>query len=228
MTLNLNWHLQKSKSSPHHISIARQSKSLTAMMSSPRHTRQWTLQHKPVEKPVLDGLDATFRLEIKDIPILLGDQVLLRPIYFSNDPAQRVWISAIADPERLYQPPVTVGEAMRAGGIAEIVESCATDMPVGSLVFTTTNWSEYTVLNKSDCMPIEPVPGLSVTHFMGSLGLPGLTAYYALKEVTKIKPGESVVISGAAGAVGNMAVQIAKKLLGCKHVRPYSSHSNHT
>lgn len=68
-------------------------------------------------------------------------------------------------------------------------------------------------------MLIKPIPGLSVTHFMGSLGLPGLTAYYSLKEVTKVKPGEAVVISGAAGAVGNIAVQIAKKLLGCKHVR---------
>jgi NADPH-dependent curcumin reductase CurA len=109
---------------------------------------------------------------------------------------------------------------MCAGAIAEVVESRAAYLPVGALVFASTNWSEYAVLNKGDCMPIKPVPGLSVTHFTGSLDLPGLTAYYGLKEFTKVKPEELVVVSGAAGAVGNMAVQIAKKLLGCKHIKP--------
>lgn len=189
-------------------------------MSRPRQSRQWTLQHKPFENPILDGPNATFQLETKEIPDLLDGQVLLKPIYLSNDPAQRCWISATADPERLYLPPINVGEVMRAGAIAEVLESRTAHLPAGALVFASTNWSEYAVLNKSDCMLIKPVPGLSVTHFMGSLGLPGLTAYYALKEVVKVKPGESVVVSGAAGAVGNMAVQIAKRLLGCKHVRP--------
>jgi NADPH-dependent curcumin reductase CurA len=122
--------------------------------------------------------------------------------------------------------PINVGEVMGANAIAEVIESQTPDLPVGTVVVSRTNWSEYAVKNKSDCTPVKPVPGLSVTHFMGSLGLPGLTAYYALKEIAGVTAEDSVVISGAAGAVGTMAVQIAKKLLGCKYVRTTPSLSH--
>lgn len=188
-------------------------------MATARQTRQWVLQNKPLESPELEGPNATFSLRKTALLELSDDQILLKPIYFSNDPAQRCWISATADPERLYMKPINVGEVMGANAIAEVIESRAEGLPVGTVVVSRTNWSEYAVKNRSDCTPIEPVPGLSVTHFMGSLGLPGLTAYYALKEIAGVTSEDSVVISGAAGAVGTMAVQIAKKLLGCKYVR---------
>lgn len=188
-------------------------------MPTPRQTRQWILQNKPLENPTLEGPNATFSLRTTDLPELSDGQILIKTIYFSNDPAQRCWISPTADPERLYMAPVNVGDVMGASAISEVIESRVAELPVGQFVVGKTNWTEYAVVDKSEITPITPVPGLSITHFMGSLGLPGLTAYYALKEVAGVTAQDSVVISGAAGAVGTMAVQIAKKLLGCKYVR---------
>lgn len=75
------------------------------VMTTTRQTRQWILQNKPYVVPVLEGEDATFKLVTRDLPALSDNKVLLRVIYFSNDPAQRCWISPTADPERLYLPP---------------------------------------------------------------------------------------------------------------------------
>ncbi|XHG08679.1 hypothetical protein AWENTII_011773 [Aspergillus wentii] len=151
-------------------------------------------------------------------PPLSPNHLLLKTLYLSNDPAQRGWISPNADPARLYVPPVPTGAVMRSTGIAEVIESLSPSHPPGSLVFAVTNWSEYTVVHEGEVQRITPVDGLGVTHFLGSLGLPGLTAYYGLKEVVKTTSEDVVVVSGAAGATGGMAVQIAKRILGCKRV----------
>ncbi|KAF0322941.1 quinone oxidoreductase [Colletotrichum asianum] len=87
---------------------------------------------------------------------------------------------------------------MKSMGIAEVVESRGSDVPNVAI--------------------IEPQHDLPITHFLGALGLPGHTAYYALTQIVKAKKGEAIVISGAAGAVGTMAVQIAKKMIGCRKV----------
>jgi hypothetical protein len=168
--------------------------------------------------PVLSGPAATFKLVTSDLPPLEDDQVLLKILYLSNDPAQRGWISKDLDPKRLYVPPVAQGACMRAWGISEIVESKSSKLSKGTLVTATVCWAEYAVLNASDCMPIPEVPGLSPTHFLGAFGITGLTAYYGLKTIVKAGPADTVVVSGAAGATGSMVVQIAKKILGCKRV----------
>ncbi len=76
------------------------------------------------------------------------------------------------------------------------------------------------MLSAEECQPCEEIPGLSVTHYLGAFGMPGITAYYGTKVVARAGEGEgdTVVVSGAAGAVGSMVVQIAKKMLGCKRV----------
>lgn len=110
---------------------------------------------------------------------------------------------------------------MRARAVAEILESTSSDAKFakGKLVLASTNWSEYVVLPAKDCQPAPPLPGgLSETHYLGALGLTGLTAYYGLAEVAAAKKDDVVVVSGAAGATGCMVVQIAKKMLGCKRV----------
>lgn len=106
---------------------------------------------------------------------------------------------------------------MRAYGVASVVESKSSKLPKGSLVTGAVGWSEYTVVNAKDCNPIEKLEGLSETHFLGALGLTGLTAYYGL-QVVNTGAEDAVVVSGAAGATGSMVVQIAKNMLGCKKV----------
>ena len=107
---------------------------------------------------------------------------------------------------------------MAASGIAEVVESRANHIPKGTLVTAYMGWTEYAVLDAKACTPVEKIPGVAITHFLGALGVPGLTAYYGIKEIVRAGPEDTVVVSGAAGATGSMVVQIAKKLLGCKRV----------
>ena len=107
---------------------------------------------------------------------------------------------------------------MRARSVAEVVESKSSQYRKGDKVLASTGWAEYSVLGAKECQLCEDIPGLSVTHYLGAFGPPGLTAYYGLKTVARAGEGDTVVISGAAGAVGSMAVQVAKKMLGCKKV----------
>ncbi|PQE03543.1 alcohol dehydrogenase superfamily zinc-containing protein [Rutstroemia sp. NJR-2017a BVV2] len=187
-------------------------------MSPPTQTRQWLLNHKPANDPVLDGPDATFKLVTTDLPPLGENQVLIQAMYISNDPAQRTWIYPNADPARLYMTPVPLNSPMTAVAICRIVESRAAHLSTGTLVMASLGWSEYGVVDAGAVTPIEEIEGVNITHFLGSLGFPGFTAYYGLKEVAKAGKNDRVVISGAAGATGSMAVQIAKKILGCKEV----------
>jgi hypothetical protein len=152
------------------------------------------------------------------IPALKDGQILLKTLYLSNDPAQRSWISPLAQAERLYLPPVQVGQPMASMGIAEVVDSRSRDVKTGSLVTGMPNWTEYSIDEAKNFDVIEPQPGLPVTHFLGALGLPGFTAYYALTQIVKATAKDAIVVSGAAGAVGMMVVQIAKKMIGCRKV----------
>lgn len=200
-------------------------RSFTNTMTTPAPTQSqsWTLREKPYGEPILHGNNPTFVLKTVEIPPLKDGQVLLKTLYLSNDPAQRSWISPLAQPERLYLPPVQVGESMKSMGIAEIVKSRSADIPEGSLVIGFPGWTEYSIDDASNVSVIETQPGLPVTHFLGSLGLPGLTAYYALTQIVKATPSDAIVVSGAAGAVGTMVVQIAKKMIGCRKVWASSS-----
>ncbi|KAK5800487.1 hypothetical protein VI817_002699 [Penicillium citrinum] len=173
---------------------------------------------KPYGSSILDGENPTFTSEIVNIPELGDGQVLLKTVYLSNDPAQRTWISPLANPERLYLPPVQLGETMKAMGISRVVESRSSSIPTGSLVTGLPGWTEYSIDDAKNVYPLNPQPGLPETHFLGSLGLPGLTAYYALYEIVKASSKDAIVVSGAAGAVGSMVVQIAKKMIGCRKV----------
>lgn len=182
-------------------------------------TRHWVLATKPTDSPVLSGPDATFRLESKTIPTLEAGQVLIKPLYLSNDPAQRLWIDPNISPDRLYIPSVEVGQTMAAyGAISEVILSKVHNLAVGTLVSAAAGWSEYAVVAGEECMPVKPVEGLNPTHAVGLLGLTGVTAYYGLVDIVQTRPSDAVVISGAAGAVGSVAVQIAKHMLGCKKV----------
>ena len=182
-------------------------------------TRQWILAKKPTDDPQLEGPDQTFKLVDKELPNPKDDQVLVKLTHLSNDPAQRGWIDPFIDPQRLYVPPVKEGDPMRARGLAEVVESNSSSYKKGDTVIASTGWSEYAVLPSKDLQPAKDLPGgMNKTHYLGALGLTGLTAYFGLKEVVGTNSNDTVAVSGAAGATGMMAVQIAKKILGCKKV----------
>lgn len=183
-------------------------------------TRQWQLAHKPRDEPQLGGPEATFKL-VSDIelPALKDDEVLVKLLCLSNDPAQRGWIDPDIPAERLYVPPVKLGAPMSARGLAEVVESTSSKYKKGDTVLASTGWSEYAVVPASSTQPAAELPGgKSKTHYLGALGMTGLTAFFGLTEVGQTTKDDVVVVSGAAGATGSMAVQIAKKIIGAKKV----------
>jgi NADPH-dependent curcumin reductase CurA len=161
-------------------------------MGMPKAT-DWTLQTVPVQEPD-EG------------------EVLVRVLYLSLDPAMRGWMNDV----RSYIKPVGLGEVMRAGGVGEVVASKAEGFKPGDHVSGTLNVQQYALARAQDLVRLDL--GLApLTNYLSVLGMPGLTAYFGLLDVGQPKAGETVVVSGAAGAVGQVAGQIAK-LKGCRVV----------
>ena len=185
-------------------------------MSLPTKTKQWHLKSRPSGLPTYTGPDANFVLTDADLPSVGANQVLVKTLYLSNDPAQRAWLN---DNPKLYVPPVPLNGPMRARGIAEVLTSNADGVKVGDKVSTTMGWSQYAVIDGKDVAVLPPPPkGLNLSHWIGALGSTGLTAYYGLVEVGQAKKGQTLVVSGAAGATGNMVVQIARGIVGCSKI----------
>ncbi|KAI2471603.1 NAD(P)-binding protein [Annulohypoxylon bovei var. microspora] len=192
-----------------------------ASSSTPRTTKQWILASKPTGAPVLSGPDATFKLQTVTIPALKEGQLLAKVLYFSNDTGLRNFIQSTVAPERFYVPTVPLGSPMRSGIIAEVIESASPKYKAGDLVldFHLGIWSELAVLEAATSQSLAPLPnGLPLTHYLGAFGASGLAAYTGLVYAGGAKPGDTIVISAAAGATGSMAIQIAVKLLGAKRV----------
>lgn len=177
---------------------------------APPTSRSWVFRNRPKGLATYSGERPTFELVTSQLPRLQRDQVLVRPVFFSNDPAQRGWLDDTVAPERFYVPLMQLDTPMRAFGLAEVVASKADALPVGTLVQATLHWSEYIVLDAQECVPRTPPPNGSITNYLGALGGNGLTAYYGLVVVGEAKAGQRVVVSGAAGATGSMVVQVAK------------------
>ncbi|KAL5342175.1 hypothetical protein BJX70DRAFT_357115 [Aspergillus crustosus] len=174
----------------------------------PTSTRQWVLNTHPTGLPTLTGPSPTFKLSTTPLQPITSSQALIKTLIFSNDPAQRLWISALSPGQSLTS--LALGEVLESGSPSEL--------PVGSTVFIKTVWTEYSIVEIKDARVVEPIEGLSLGHFVGVLGLPGLTAYYGLIEKVKTGKDDTVLVSGAAGAVGSVVVQLAKKVLGAKRV----------
>ncbi|HEY5194299.1 MAG TPA: NADP-dependent oxidoreductase [Solirubrobacteraceae bacterium] len=143
----------------------------------------------------------------------LGDgQVLVKIMYVSLDPAMRGWVSE----GRSYVPPVQIGEVMRAGTVGVVVESKGEKLLPGDHVSGWLGVQEYAVCNENEVFKVD-TEIVQLPTYLGALGMPGVTAYFGLLEVGAAKEGETVVVSGAAGAVGSVVGQIAK-LKGCRVV----------
>ena len=149
----------------------------------------------------------TFELSEEAVPEIKDGEALVRVDWISLDPTNRTWINDTPT----YLPPVGIGEVMRAGGLGHVVESKNPNYSVGQIVQGLVGWQEYLVA--SDTMPLFPVDvaeGVSPSTYMGALGTTGLTAWIGIRDIGKPQPGETVVVSAAAGAVGSIAGQLAK------------------
>lgn len=136
-------------------------------------------------------------------------ELLLEMLYASIDPAMRVWMNE--DPG--YVPPIDLGTVMRGGGIGRVLASRAEGFEPGDVVSARPGWQSHPTLPANEVAKLDLSLG-TVEDWAGPIGTTGLTAYFGIREVGAIKPGETVLVSGAAGAVGQMVGQIAK-IEGC-------------
>jgi NADPH-dependent curcumin reductase len=150
---------------------------------------------------------ATTRLETTDVAPLGDNEALVRVGTLSIDPTIRTWMNDAPG----YLPPIGVGDVIRGGGAGVVVESRTGQYNVGDVVFGLTGWQEYCVASTDN--PFSVIPsgtGLTLPTVMNVLGVTGLTAYFGLLDVGSFRAGDVVVVSGAAGATGSSAGQIAR------------------
>ena len=146
---------------------------------------------------------------------LAPGSVLVKNLYLSVDPYMRGRMNTTA---KSYIGAFVIGEPLQGGGIAQVVKSNRDGLVKGDIVSTFIPWSEYAVLPKeANLLKVNPIPGLPLSYFLGILGMPGMTAYAGLLDIGLPKEGETVFVSGAAGAVGLVVGQIAK-IKGCRVV----------
>jgi hypothetical protein len=162
--------------------------------------RQWVLAKRP------HGMiqESDFAWREAAMPVPAQGHALVRVLWLSFDPTQRGWV----EDRPSYLPPVQIGEPMRAGAVGQVIESKDPSVRPGELVQGLFGWQDYVV---APAAMLAKVPaGVAPTHVLGVLGITGLTAYFGMLEIGRPKPGETVVVSGAAGATGSVAGQIAK------------------
>ncbi len=154
-----------------------------------------------------DGLPdaSTWVLEKNEVPSIGEGEFLVKIHYISLDPAMRGWIRDV----RSYIPPVQIGEVMRAGAVGEVMASEHPDYAVGDYVTGTGGVQQYIATNGKGWAKLYG-SAENLPLFLGTLGMPGFTAYFGLLDVGALKEGENVLVSGGAGAVGSVVGQIAK------------------
>ena len=169
---------------------------------------QVILAKRPIGLPV----STDFSIEKNSIPELQDGQFLMKTLYISLDPAMRGWMNDA----RSYIPPVKLGDVMRAGTLGEVVASKHPDYKVGNFVTGWTGVQSHAISNGEGIFRVYPEMA-ELPTFLSVLGMPGMTAYFGLMDIGEPKEGETLLVSGAAGAVGSVVGQIAK-IKGCRVV----------
>lgn len=141
-----------------------------------------------------------------------ADEVLLETVYLSIDPAMRSWMGAGSG----YQQSIALGEVMRGGGIARVLESRSDAFAPGDFVQARLGWQSHPTIAARYLHKLDPALG-TIEDWIGPLGLSAVTAYFGLREIGRLRPGDRVLVSAAAGGVGQIAVQIAR-IEGCRVV----------
>src|SRR6185295_5911415 len=175
--------------------------------------RRITLAARPVGFPKVSD----FRLDYSPLPSLSVGEVLVRSVYLSLDPYMRARMNAAAS----YAPPVALGEVMGGGAVGLVLQTENPRFLAGDAVEGMLGWQEYAAIEGRELRQIDPALA-PISTALGVLGRPGLTAYFGLLDLCQPQRGETVVVSGAAGAVGMLVGQIAK-IKGCRVVGIASS-----
>jgi NADPH-dependent curcumin reductase len=158
------------------------------------------------ERPTGQVEEKTIRLERVDVPEPATGQALVHTRYLSIDPTIRTWMDDVHG----YLPPIGIDEVVRCAAVAEVVRSNSDRYKPGELVFGVTGWQDYAIAGAgASAMQLLP-PGIDPTAALSVFGTTGMTAYFGLLDVGRIKEGDTVVVSGAAGATGSTAGQIAR------------------
>ncbi len=174
-------------------------------MAEKRHV--WRL----AKRPVGDIQDSDLKYHEEPVPALQDGQFLVQVGYLSLDPTNRIWMS---DMEQ-YMPPVGLGDPMRGGIVGRVIESRKPGVEAGTLVAGLGEWASHMVSDGTGLSPFPEVPGISIAQAFGTFGGVGPTAYFGLLDIGQPKPGETLVVSAAAGGVGQIVGQIGK-IRGCK------------
>ncbi|HEV2886706.1 MAG TPA: NADP-dependent oxidoreductase [Jatrophihabitans sp.] len=157
-------------------------------------------------RPRGEPVASDFRMVSTELADPGPDQLLVRNLVMSVDPYMRGRMNDVPS----YAPPWQLDQPADGGAVGEVVASQVDELPAGSLVVHGLGWREYALVPARQAERVEPVAGLSSSSYLGVLGMPGLTAYAGLFEVAGFRPGESVFVSGAAGAVGSLVGQFAR------------------
>ena len=170
-------------------------------MTTPRTTREWHLARRPTGTPSADDFDL---VEV-ELPDLDHGQVLVENLVMSVDPYMRGRMRAA----KSYADPWEVGAPMRGGTVGRVVASRSDDLGEGTYVVHDLGWRGHAIADAGTVREVE-AGTLPLSYRLGVLGMPGLTAYAGLNDVAALADGETVFVSGAAGAVGSVAGQIAR------------------
>ena len=182
--------------------------SATSPAQRPTVNRQFILVARPVGLPK----ESDFELVELPLPSLANGEILFRSLFLSVDPYMRSRITGI----RTYADPVNIGQRMVGGTVGQVIESKNPKFQVGEFYEGYWGWQEYFISGGERLRKLDPALA-PISTALGVLGMPGMTAYFGLLDICKPQPGETVLVSGAAGAVGSLVGQIAK-IVGCRAV----------
>lgn len=171
---------------------------------NPEKNTQWIFRSRPVGEVTRDS----FEVRITDKPVPGPGQVLLRNLYMMVPASMRLWMNE----EATYFPPQPIGEVMMGGNLAVVEASNAPGFTPGMFVNAFSGWQTYAVMPPEALMPVQRNPKIELAAYRTVLDVQGVTAYGGLTDVCAVKPGETLVVTAAAGSVGSLACQIGKNL----------------
>ncbi|MTV23886.1 NADP-dependent oxidoreductase [Nitriliruptoraceae bacterium ZYF776] len=164
-------------------------------------SREWHLVRRPDGRPTDDDV----RLVTTEVGEPAEGQVRVRNLVMSVEPYMRGRMEETSG----YAESYVLDEPMHGRAVGEVTASAADDLPVGTLVLTEAGWREHALVAAADCTEV-PATGLPPSVHLGALGITGMTAWVGLERIAQLRPGETVLVTSAAGGVGAIAVQMAK------------------